>query len=120
MLAPNGDEATVRFPVDEPEGPVGLTVTDDKFNPEVFVVKGTDVAFAEITVVVMFTGYVIVVVRSVSVTVGTMVELVVFPLLAETGTNIRVSITRRISCTRVFFTIGSPLYLFLRYEVEIR
>ena len=101
----------VLFPVDdrETEMSVGTIVVGVAFDTALFVVIGSDVAFVGITVVVAFTGYVVTVVRSVSVSVGTIVEFVVFWLSAATGITISAIITRRTNCTRVFFTVISPL-----------
>jgi hypothetical protein len=135
MLAPSGEDATVIFPVDDvaAEVPVGtiagmvvfdtvvLFPVDDRVtevsvgtivvvvDTVVFVVTCSDAAFVGITVVVAVTGYVVIVVRLVSVSVGTVVEFVVFWLSAATGIMINAIITRRINCARVFFTVRSPL-----------
>jgi hypothetical protein len=111
MLAPSGEDATVRFPVEEgtTEVPVVAAIIVVAFDTVAFVVICSGVAFVGITVVMLFTGYIVAVVRLVSVSVGTVVEFVVFWLSAATGIMINAIITRRMNCARVFFTVKSPL-----------
>lgn len=112
MLAPSGEDAMVRFPVNDgaTDVPVGTTVMMVVFAIVVFIGIGSWVTFVGITVVVTFAGYVVAVVRLISVSVGTVVvEFVMFSLLAATGVMISAIVTRRMNCARVFFTIRSPL-----------
>jgi hypothetical protein len=111
MLAPSGEDATVIFPSDDvaAEVSLGTIVGRVVFDTVVFVVICSGVAFVGITVVMLFTGYVVAGVWLVSVSVGTVVEFVVFWLSAATGITISAIITRRMNCARVFFTVKSPL-----------